>query len=323
MKIKIIISLICLLILPSCSFQHGVDTKQKEKNIAVLLSKMEEASKKKTKKPFNGQKDANGKINVLIIGIDSRGEKKSRSDAIMVAQYDPHIKMGKIVTIMRDSYVEIPSENRHYNKINNAYYLGGPELLRQTIKNNFDIDVKHFITIDFIGFIKVIDMVAPKGIEVNVDQKIIEDMRLNIKPGVQRLHGKELLSYVRFRHDKLSDFGRVQRQQEVLASLKNEFTEQLSSVNGVMKLPTIGEEMIHYIDTDMDFKTFVSLCGNVLFNQVKDVETIRIPVPTGYSNMQYPHSGQVLQIDFAKNKEAMKEFLGDKPTPVTKEKRQK
>ena len=310
--------MICLSILSSCGTYQLTDTKQKEKNISVLLSKMEDESKKKAKIPFNGVKDINGKINVLIVGIDSRGENKSRSDAIMIAQYNPQNKKGKIVSIMRDSYLEIPGNDQHFNKINNAYYFGGPELLRQTIKHNFDIDVQHFIAIDFQGFVKVVDIVAPEGVEVHVNQKIIDDMGLDVKPGLQKLHGKDLLAYARFRHDNLSDFGRVQRQQEVLSSLKNEFMNQISSVNGVAKLPKIGEKLMQYVDTDMDIKTFVSLCGTVLFNQVKDVETMRIPVHMGYSDIKYPHAGQVLQLDIAKNKEAMKEFLVNKPTPVTK-----
>lgn len=309
--------MICLSILSSCSTYQETDSKQKEKNISVLLSKMKDESKKKAKIPFNGVKDINGKINVLIVGIDSRGENKSRSDAIMIAQYNPQNKKGKIVSIMRDSYLEIPGNNQHFNKINNAYYFGGPELLRQTIKHNFDIDLEHFIAIDFKGFVKVVDIVAPEGVEVHVNQKIIDDMGLDVKPGLQKLHGKDLLAYARFRHDNLSDFGRVQRQQEVLSSLKNEFMSQISSVNGVVKLPKIGEELMHYVDTDMDFKTFVSLCGTVLFSQAKDVETMRIPVHKGYSDIKYPDAGQVLQLDIAKNKEAMKEFLVDKPTPVT------
>ncbi|GGH81183.1 LCP family protein required for cell wall assembly [Pullulanibacillus pueri] len=238
----------------------------------------------------------------------------------MVAQYDPHSKKAKLVTIMRDSYVNIPGESPHYNKINSAYSQGGPELLRKTIKKNFGIDVNHFITIDFKGFVKVIDMIAPEGIEVNVTKKMIEDMNLNVEPGAQKLHGKDLLSYVRFRHDKLSDFGRVQRQQEVLSLLKDTFKEQLGSVNGILELPEIGEEIIRDIDTDMDFKTFLSLGKVVLFDQVKGIESMRVPVPNSYSNREYPHAGQVLQLDLDENKEAIQNFFEKNPKPVTKEK---
>lgn len=314
---KLFILFICLSVLSACNFQQDSDQKQKGKNISYLLNNAEQ---EKQNLPFHGVKDPNGKINILIVGIDSRGEEQSRSDAIMVAQFNPDNKKGKIVSIMRDSYVAIPGYQKSYNKINTSYYLGGPELLRQTIKHNFDIDVEHFMTIDFDGFVQVVDIVAPEGIEVTVNKKIIDDMGLALQPGVQKLHGKDLLAYTRFRHDDESDFGRVKRQQEVITSLKNEFVTKLGSLDGIFKLPTLSGEMMRYIDTDMDMKTFVSLGGSVLLNHVKEIETMRIPVSMSYTDKTYLHAGQVLELDLPKNKEVLKEFLVDEPTPVNKEK---
>ncbi|WP_028402472.1 LCP family protein [Ectobacillus panaciterrae] len=266
--------------------------------------------------PFYGVKDENGRLNVLVLGVDSRGEKNSRSDAIMIAQYNPKNQKAKLVSIMRDSYVKIPSYEKDYNKINMAYYLGGPELLRKTIKENFGIDVEHYITIDFQGFVKVVDMVAPKGIEVNVNQQIIEDMGLKMKPGHQRLHGKELLAYARFRHDAESDFGRVKRQQEILNALKDAFSNKISSLDGMFHLPGMGQELLKYVDTDMETQSMLAIGGSMLVNPVTEVETMRIPINAGYEDKFYHHAGSVLELDFEKNKEALKEFIINEPKPV-------
>ncbi len=88
-----------------------------------------------------GVKDENGRINILLLGVDSRGEEKSRTDSMMIAQVDPKTNETKIVSLMRDMYVQIPGYKGY--KLNTAFYLGGPELLRQTIKENFGIDVQY------------------------------------------------------------------------------------------------------------------------------------------------------------------------------------
>jgi LCP family protein required for cell wall assembly len=266
--------------------------------------------------PFHGVKDENSRVNVLVLGVDSRGEKNSRSDAIMIAQYNPKNQKAKLVSIMRDCYVKIPSYSKGYNKINMAYYLGGPELLRKTIKENFGIDVEHYMTIDFQGFVKIVDMVAPEGIEINVKQQIIEDMGLKLQPGRQRLHGKELLAYARFRHDQESDFGRVKRQQEVLNALKDAFSNKVSSLDGMFHLPSLGQKLLTYVDTDMEAQSMLSIGGSLLLNPITEVETMRIPINATYKDSFYQHAGTVLELDFAKNREALKEFIINEQKPV-------
>jgi polyisoprenyl-teichoic acid--peptidoglycan teichoic acid transferase len=319
LKLKLYIAILFFTLLTACNIQYS-DGGSKDENIPNLLQNIEKKHDEKEKLPFNGVKDTKGKVNILIVGIDSRGNEQSRSDAIMIAQYNPKNKRAKLVSIMRDSYVEIPNYSKQFHKINTAYYLGGPELLRQTIKKNFGIDVEHFVAIDFKGFVKVVDLVAPHGIEVNVKDAIIKDMGLNLQPGVQRLHGKDLLAYARFRHDGESDFGRVKRQQEVLTSLKDEFVHRLGSVDGVFKLPSVGEELLGYVDTDMSMKSLISLGGNLLLNQVEHIDTMRIPLNSAYKNAKSSHAGSILELDFLKNKEALKEFLIDEPAPVTRDK---
>ena len=78
---------------------------------------------------FNGVKDENGKVNILLLGVDSRGEEKSRTDTMMLAQIDPKTNETKLVSFMRDIYAEIPGYKNY--KLNTAFYLGGPELLQK------------------------------------------------------------------------------------------------------------------------------------------------------------------------------------------------
>ncbi|WP_285766034.1 LCP family protein [Peribacillus sp. SI8-4] len=245
----------------------------------------------------------------LLIGVDSRGEKKSRSDAIMLARYFPEQGKVKLASIMRDSYVKIPGIHPQYNKINAAYYYGGKELLKKTIDESFGVKVDHIAVIDFQGFVKMVDLLAPDGVVVDVDQKIIDDMSIEASIGKNVLHGEEILKYVRFRHDDESDFGRVDRQQDVLQQLKSGFIDQISSFEGVIALPGMIEQGLSYLDTDIGVKTLMEMGPKAVFHAPDTVETMRIPVEGSFKDAEYPEIGAVLEMDDEKNKQALQEFF--------------
>ncbi|MDQ0217939.1 LCP family protein [Peribacillus cavernae] len=245
----------------------------------------------------------------LLTGVDSRGEPSSRSDAILLAQYDPHLQKVKLASIMRDSYVKIPGYKLGSNKINTAYYLGGSELLKKTIYHNFHIKVDHVVTIDFKGFEKLVDLLAPEGIKVDVKPEMIQDMSIEASKGENILHGEEILKYVRFRHDGESDFGRVQRQQEVLIQLKDNMTERFSSVEGIVSMPHLLNEAMALTDSDMKMKDYLEYGSSLLFNPIEEVNTLRIPVEGSFTDQIYPHSGSVLLLDMKRNQTELKDFF--------------
>ena len=259
----------------------------------------------------DGQTDEvsnNDTVTILAIGIDTRGEEKSRSDAILVTQYDQQTKSMKIASIMRDSYVKIPTYSKGYNKLNMAYYLGGKELLVKTIQDNFNIAIDHVVEIDFEGFTYVVDAIAPKGIEVDVPVEMIADMNMKVEPGKNNLHGEDLLKYVRFRHDSNYDFGRVKRQQEVLLKLKDELTNEVS-FKQLAGLPKVIEGAMQYVTSDLSVSQTLSLASMVALNPINEVETITIPLENSYVNKRYEHAGEVLQMDFTQNIEALNGFF--------------
>lgn len=252
-----------------------------------------------------------GPKNILLIGIDSRGEKKSHSDSIMIVRYDKNEQSLKLASIMRDSYVEIPNYSKKQNKINHAYFLGGSELLQETIQTNFGIKTDSVAIIDFHGFKKAIDMIAPDGIEVEITEKMIEDMKFDLKPGKQKIFADDLLKYVRFRHDEKSDFGRVQRQQNVLISLKDEAVKQFGKVDGITKFPKIFEEVYKHIQTDLSWDELFYMSTALVFHPIKEVKTIRIPVEDSFENKSFKHSGAVLKMNLDENVEALEHFFNE------------
>ncbi|WP_078431806.1 LCP family protein [Metabacillus halosaccharovorans] len=257
-----------------------------------------------------------GKINVLLLGVDSRGEEKSRTDTIMIAQYDPKEGKAKLVSIMRDTYVEIPDYKNY--KINTAYFLGGPELLRETLEKNLGVDLHYYALVDFKGFQQVVDTLAPNGIEIDVQQSMSKNIGVSLEPGVQMLDGAELLGYARYRADAKGDFGRVERQQEVINALKDE----LISVNGVTKLPKLVGTVQPYIETNVSGSEVLGLLKDFIVNTPEDIETMTIPVEGSYTNESYSHAGSVLEIDMEENKAALDEFLNGPSSVVTSDSEQ-
>lgn len=282
--VKVILLTVSVFILASCSSFHKEDSGQ---DSDVLK---------------------NDTITILTLGIDTRGEEKSRSDAILITQYDKKAKSVKIASIMRDSYVKIPTYSKGYNKLNLAYYLGGKDLLVKTIQENFNITIDHVVEIDFEGFTYVVDAIAPEGIEVDVPQNMIADMDMSIQPGNNSLHGEDLLKYVRFRHDENYDFGRVKRQQEVLLKLKDELANELS-FKQLVSLPKVIEGAMQYVTSDLSVTQTLSLASLILLNPIDEVETMTIPLENSYESRRYEHAGEVLQLDFSKNIEALSGFF--------------
>ncbi|MBM7691016.1 LCP family protein required for cell wall assembly [Peribacillus deserti] len=254
---------------------------------------------------FKGEEVQYGQINVLLIGSDTRGEGAGLSDSIMIAHYDQESHEPKLVSIMRDTYVNIPGGGMR--RINSAFSNGGPELLRQTIKENFNVDINYYAIVNFAGFSKVVDILAPNGIEVDVPHTMREGIDMTLKPGRQVLHGDELLGYVRFRKDAQGDFGRVARQQEVIGKLKNE----AMSVTSIMKLPKLIGVINPYVDTNIDSGTILSLSKDVLFGNTKDTQNLRIPVDGSFRDARI-NGAAVLEIDIEENKQALHEFLDSK-----------
>ncbi|WP_062048167.1 LCP family protein [Bacillus sp. JCM 19034] len=264
-------------------------------------------TEEKEPEEFNGAvPNELGKVNILLLGIDeSDPNAPARTDTIMVAQFDPKENTAKLISIMRDIYVEIPGY-RNY-KVNTAYFLGGAELLRETLGHNFGIDLHYYALVDFTGFEAAVDALAPNGIEIDVERDMSEKIGVELEQGHQTLNGKELLGYARFRADEEGDFGRVRRQQQVLTALKDE----IFSFEGITNLPSVVGTVQPYIKTNLRNREILGLLSDFVLNPPDEIETLRIPLDDTYVDNYYSHAGAVLEPDFEQNRQAIAKFLGE------------
>jgi LCP family protein required for cell wall assembly len=176
-------------------------------------------------------------LTFLIVGSDSRAglddltnfgvASGARGDVVMLVRLDKTTSSAQMLSIPRDYYVEIPGHGQ--TKINAAYAYGGPSLMVETIKSNFDVEINHYVEIDFVGFEALVDRVG--GIEITFPYPARDSKSgLDVDAGTQLLDGSQALAYARSRHYqelqggswvsvKANDFGRSERQQEVIRAL--------------------------------------------------------------------------------------------------------
>lgn len=290
-------------------FQYSTSKHQSEIKIQQQeqVNEFDRELLKKEPVEFQAEKTVrNQPINVLLVGIDTSEENLARTDTIMIAQYRPKEGTIKLASIMRDSYVTIPGYKK--NKINASFFFGGLELLRQTIKENFDIDLHHYAMVNFDGFIHLVDTIAPNGLEVNIERNMNYQngtVNINFQPGEQKLDGQQVLNYVRFRSDPDNDFGRVKRQQEIMMLLKDE----LITMRGIAKIPQLIGSIEPYIQTNVTTTKALAYAKDFIINPVEQIETLTIPQTNSYVDKYYSHAGLVLDLDIEKNKRALHEFF--------------
>jgi polyisoprenyl-teichoic acid--peptidoglycan teichoic acid transferase len=172
--------------------------------------------------------DPGGPQTILVLGSDRRyGDGKgipARSDTIIVVRLDPEKNATAILSIPRDLRVEIPGHGM--DKINVAYAEGGPKLTVQTVKELLAVPISHVVNVNFGGFQRAVNRLG--CVYVDIDRRYFNDRggpggyaTIDLKPGYQKLCGKDALDYVRYRHTD-DDFVRAARQQEFLRQAKDQ-----------------------------------------------------------------------------------------------------
>lgn len=157
---------------------------------------------------------------IAIYGSDARASEVSRSDVIMLVHYNPKLNDIAIISIPRDTRVNIPGKK--VDKINHAYAFGGEELITKTLEELFDTKIDYYLVFKFTDFQAIIDKLG--GVEVEAKKDYTYDPDEPVVPkGISVLTGEQALFYVRFRYDSEGDFGRIRRQQQVFRSLVQKF----------------------------------------------------------------------------------------------------
>lgn len=257
-------------------------------------------------------------INIALFGLDANpNDEPSRSDSIMIASLDKVHKKIKLTSIMRDTYLYIPDHGN--DKANHAYAFGGGELAVRTINQNFDMNIRDFVTIDFFGLEKIIDALG--GIEVDVKANEVSYVNRGVRDanrlddsygssisssGPQILTGRQAVAYSRIRKTGDGDFERTERQRFVLEELIH-----MGLNAGITQYPNLLNTALPLVETSLDKKEILSLGSFVFTSGIDKVEKYRIPLNKYLIDERINGAAVLVPNTLQDNVDALKAFIYD------------
>lgn len=234
-------------------------------------------------------------VAMLLMGLDSRSHGGGlNTDVMMVAVFNPNSKSATIVTIPRDSSIDVDGyrtrkANSFYadfymNALNEknlekeAAYADAKQEVRNVMSKLFGIDIKYSAVINFQGFADVVDALG--GVEVDVDIRMkytdsADGTNIDLEEGVQVLSGDKALDFVRYRKSNngknmSSDFERNARQSQVIGAL----TDKMKSFDGVTKIGSVIEAVGNNLTMDMPSKEIKNMMSTYLGMSREDITFI-------------------------------------------------
>lgn len=222
-------------------------------------------------RPWDGEE----RFTILLMGIDARPEQGSnglyRTDTMMIISFDPMNNSIGMMSIPRDTYVNIPGYT-NLQRVNTAYLLGnnqepgfGPTLAMQTVQYNFGIRIHDYMLVDFNAFIKIIDRIG--GVDVFVEREINDrtypDMNFGYDPfyiseGWHHLDGETALKYARSRHTS-DDVDRGRRQQQIMLAVRDRVVSLDMVDELVLNALPIWNDINEGVETGLGFDQLVEL----------------------------------------------------------------
>jgi LCP family protein required for cell wall assembly len=175
-----------------------------------------------------------GYTTIALFGVDSRdteiSETGSRSDAIIICSINNDTQQVKLVSVYRDTYLELENSSKSYEKVTHAYAYGGAEEAINTLNKNLDLNITAYITVNFAALTEAIDALGGLDIELKsselnkLNECIDEQMRVNgiqstyvYDTGVVHLDGVQSTAYARIRSTDQGDITRAWRQRKVIS----------------------------------------------------------------------------------------------------------
>ncbi|TCC96992.1 LCP family protein [Pedobacter hiemivivus] len=294
------------------------------KRVAVQLNRTPEALGISQKTRDRVKAMANPPFNIALFAVDRRkDDDRANSDVIMVISIDQQTGKIKMSSIMRDTYVNI--EGHGMDKINAAYAFGGPQLAIKTINQNFDLDIKDYMNVDFYSAAKIVDALG--GVNVNVKDpelpylnNYLNEVAIYDKipavhvnnAGLQKLTGRQAVAYTRIRGVGNGDYERTERQRTVLVAL---FSKLKSS--GQEVFPVFASQILPNLETSMANMTLMRFAGSVLNSENKVIDQARFPLD-GQSVGKRINNIWYLTVDLKTTTNSIHNFIYKNMKPVGK-----
>lgn len=224
--------------------------------------------------------------NIALFGIDvgRNAYDIPHSDSIIIATIDPSRKKIKLSSILRDTYVRIKGHGK--SKLSDAYAFGGPQLAIRTLNENFGLNIRDYITVDFFTLEKAIDVLG--GITLDVKPMELQELNYRIteaailqnkspallsSSGLQSINGIQAVAYCRIRNTVSGDFERTSKQRIVL----NKLIDKAQS-SGIVKYHFLASEIFPLIETSLSNSDILTLGRQMITTGISQVEQQRFPI---------------------------------------------
>lgn len=209
---------------------------------------------------------------IALFGVDSRSNKLesgTRSDGIILAVIDEKTKKIDLISVYRDSYLQIPGKG--IDKVTHAYAYGGAELSMSTLNTNLDLDITEFATVNFNVLSDIVDSIDGVKIKITSEEikyinkyiaeveKVSGKKSSNItKPGTHNLDGVQAVAYSRIRYTSGGDYKRAERMRTVLSAIISK-----SKGLSISKLNKLANKLLPEIYTNIDSNEIISMIPQI------------------------------------------------------------
>ena len=258
-----------------------------------------------------------GYTNIALFGLDARDTSLgagNRSDAIMVLSINNDTKEVRIVSIYRDTLLEIEDGSGVTAKVNAAYAYGGPELAIKTLNANLDLEITEFVAVNWKALTLAIDELG--GVTVSVEQNELTSLNMSITEQLQsiggysegvfetgdlKLNGTQAVAYARIRSTDQGDITRTERQREVLSAMVDEaLKSDMKTINNII------DEVFPYIYTSITKDEMYDLAKALFDYEMTDTAGF----PFSYTIPNHATKGSIIvATDLESNVAALHYFL--------------
>ena len=256
-----------------------------------------------------------GKYTVIaLFGLDNRDNgtyESGNSDTIMLASINNDSKEVKLVSIYRDTYLNVKDDT--YAKMNSAYQRGGPKQAIEALNTNLDLKITKYVAVDFNALVETIDLIGGVDIDVTPQEVAQVTGKKNTTlsgSGVLHLNGVQATAYARIRKLAGDDYKRTERQRTVIEAMITKVQK-----SGVTTINSVVDEVFDDISTNITPKQMLSLGSHAL--SYKMVDNSGFPFELKTKNMG-KRGDCVIPLDLETNVIELHEYLfgSDTYTPT-------
>ncbi len=260
-----------------------------------------------------------GYTNIALFGLDNRSNgsfEAGNSDVIMIASINNDTKEVRLVSVFRDTFLNVGSDGtNNFRKANYAYNKGGAEEAVRMLNRNLDLDIQDYVVVDFQAVTEAIDLLG--GVEVEIDAAEAKWMDFYInetalvtgheahsitQPGTYTLDGVQATSYCRIRYTAGDDFKRAQRQREVIAKMVEKAKNaDLFTINKII------DSVLDDISTNFTAGEMISLASQLMNYELAD--TTGFPFHLTTANLGGSKGSVVIPCDLVTNVTDLHKYL--------------